>query len=432
MLPIERYGYLEETYFSWSFTPLYGGTKRILGFYNAPFETTYQTVSSRRMQTLRNLGEILSQARSIKHFWSCVLKGLEDNHNDIPFALLYSITDAEDADAASHSSDSTISLKSCILEGAIGIPDGHPASPARLDLKRSKEGFIPAFREAMRTREPSMLQTRDGTLPESLLEGIQWRGFGEPCKEAIIIPVRPTNGEMIFAFLLIGINPRKAYDADYRDFSTMLNRQLATSLASFLLFEDEVRQSRNVAEAATLQREQLSQQLALQTNRLRRMTELSPLGMSLFNPNGVLLEANDRYYEMTGQPRDADLPFAWLDFIAEGSKPVAMRLWDRVKTEMKPVQEELQISNPSIKPQDLHGEPIDYWVLASAMPEVGMNGQLLSIMGSLADISHMKWAQGLQERRLREAQAARKAANSFAGKLYLCAFQLFPVCILTG
>lgn len=27
-LPLERYGYLEETFFSWSFTPVYGGTKR--------------------------------------------------------------------------------------------------------------------------------------------------------------------------------------------------------------------------------------------------------------------------------------------------------------------------------------------------------------------------------------------------------------------
>lgn len=34
MLPIERSGYVEETFFSWSFTPLYGGTGRILGFYN--------------------------------------------------------------------------------------------------------------------------------------------------------------------------------------------------------------------------------------------------------------------------------------------------------------------------------------------------------------------------------------------------------------
>jgi hypothetical protein len=183
-------------------------------------------------------------------------------------------------------------MKTCVLEGSIGIPDGHPATPPKLDLKRSKEGFVPAFRDAMRTREPTMILTRNGTLPEELLEGIEWRGSGDPCREAIIVPVRPTNGENIFAFLLIGVNPRRAYDDEYKVFLNMLNRQLATSLASFLLFEEEVRRNRDAAEVATLQREKLTKQLELQANRMRRMTELSPLGMYLFDPDGALLEAN--------------------------------------------------------------------------------------------------------------------------------------------
>lgn len=228
----------------------------------------------------------------MKHFWACVLKGLEDNHYDIPFAILYSIVDSDDADATSQASESTISLKSCLLEGSIGIPDGHPATPPKLDLKRSKEGFVPAFREAMRTREPTMLLTRNGTFPAGLLEDIKWRGSGDPCRDAIIVPVRPTNGENIFAFLLIGVNPRRAFDDDYKVFMNMLNRQLATSLASFLLFDEEVRRNRNAAEAAALQREQLSQELALQASRMKRMTELSPLGMYLYCPDGSLLEAN--------------------------------------------------------------------------------------------------------------------------------------------
>jgi PAS domain S-box-containing protein len=146
------------------------------------------------------------------------------------------------------------------------------------------------------------------------------------------------------------------------------------------------------------------------------MAELSPLGMSLFSPEGVLLEANDRYYEMTGHPRDDQGGYHWMEFIAEGSRVSAKKMWDLVKSELKPGQEEVQIINPNAKPRDLHGEPIEYWVLASVMPEVGMNGEVLAIMGSLADISHMEWAQGLQERRLKEAQAARQAANSFSGK----------------
>ncbi|KAF2111100.1 aerobic respiration control sensor protein arcB [Lophiotrema nucula] len=412
-LPIERYGYLEETFFSWSWTPVYGGTKRILGFYNAPFETTYQTISTRRLQTLRQLGERLAEARSIKHFWTCVLDGLQDNHSDVPFALLYSIADSDDADTASHSSDSTISLKSCLLEGSIGIPSGHPASPPKLDLKRSKDGFVPAFREAMRTREPTLLHTRNGTLPEALLQGIQWRGYGDPCKEVIIIPVRPTNGENIFAFLLIGVNPRRAWDEDYKQFATMLNRQLATSLASFLLFEDEVKQSRNVAEKAVMQRDELNQQLQVQTNRMRRMTELSPLGMYLFNPDGVLLEANERYYEMTGHGRDDEREFAFLECLDDKSREKAERMWSEMVTDFKPRSEELQLKHAKVIPRDITGEPIEYWVLASSQPEMTQDGKLRSIMGSIADISHMKWAQGLQDRRLREAEETKRQQNEF-------------------
>ncbi|CAI6252117.1 unnamed protein product [Periconia digitata] len=413
-LPIERYGYLEETFFSWSFVPVYGGTDRILGFWNAPFETTYQMINSRRLQTLRHLGEKLAETRSVKHFWTCVLEGLEENHYDIPFALLYSIADSDDADTASHSSDSTISLKSCFLEGSIGIPDGHPAKPRKLDLKRSTEGFVPAFREAMRTREPTILHTRNGSLPEDLIDGIRFRGHGDPCKEAIIIPVRPTNGENIFAFLLIGINPRRAYDEDYKIFAHMLNRQLATSLASFLLFEEEVRRNKIAAEAATLEREALSQQLELQASRMRRMTELSPLGMYLFSPEGVLLEANERFYEMTGHPRDNDNPAEFLEYIVDHeSQEKAQSMWQNVQIDSKMRQEELQLRNPNYIPRDLTGEPIEYWVLASSQPEFSSDGKIRSIMGSITDISQLKWAQGLQNRRLQEAEETKRQQNEF-------------------
>jgi hypothetical protein len=209
---VYRFGFLEETFFTWTLTPIYGEANRILGFYNAAFQTTDSTLANRRLQTLRQLSERLPAARQLKHFWSCVLNGLEDNYYDIPFALLYSIVDFDDTDTASLSSESGVTSKSCVLEGSLGVPDGHPAKPFKLDLKRGTQGFVPAFREAMRTREPTMLHTRNGTLPEHLIEGIEWRGDGVPCKEAIIVPVRPTNGENIFAFLLIGVNPRRAYD----------------------------------------------------------------------------------------------------------------------------------------------------------------------------------------------------------------------------
>ena len=129
----------------------------------------------------------------------------------------------------------------------------------------------------------------------------------------------PRTESLCLRFSSLGVNPMRAYDDEYKAFTTMLNRQLATSLASVMLFEDELRRSRNAAEAAAAQQEQLTQQLAIQTSRLRRMAELSPLGMFYIDPNGVRLEANDRWYEMTGHSRNHMHEFAWLDDIVESS-----------------------------------------------------------------------------------------------------------------
>ncbi|RYP67705.1 hypothetical protein DL771_007112 [Monosporascus sp. 5C6A] len=415
-LPIERRGFLEETFYSWSWTPLYGGTNRILGFYNAPFETTQSVLRQRRMRTIHRIGENLSRAQTKKHFWKLLLEGLEHNHFDVPFALLYSVGDNEDADRSSTSSESTstISARTCFLEGSIAVPDGHIAAPTRIDLRRSPEGFIPAFREAMRTREPTVLHTRNGLLPEELLEGIAFRGFGEPCREAIIFPVRPTNSESVLAFLLIGVNPRRPYDDGYKAFTAVLNRQLATSLASYMLYEDEVRRSHNVAETAALEQQQLSQQLALQTSRLKRMTELSPLGMFLLSPEGILREGNDRYFEVTGHPRGESFSaMSWMEQVEDSSKKTMEAAWHQLIVDNIPWTGEVQLKRLTVQPTGLDGEAIDYWVLISAQPEFAEDGSVRAIMGSITDISHLKWAQGLQNRRLQEAEETRRQQNEF-------------------
>lgn len=255
-LTIYRHGRLEETYYSWTYTPIYSSsTGDLLGFYNAPFQTTSMVLNQRRMEIVTALGEGTGAAKTIKQFWKFVLSCLErQNPRDVPFALLYSVGEEDDGEYSSAASETSISLKSCFLEGSLGIPKGHAAIPQQLDLRRSLEGFVPSFREAMRTREPTLLHVKSGTLPEVLLEGIEWRGFGEPCNEAIIFPVRPTTADNVLAFLVLGVNPRRPYDQDYKAFTTMFNRQLATSLASTILFEEEARQMRDAFEAAHLEK----------------------------------------------------------------------------------------------------------------------------------------------------------------------------------
>lgn len=143
------------------------------------------------------------------------------------------------------------------------------------------------------------------------------------------------------------------------------------------------------------------------------MTELSPLGMFLISPEGVLREANDRFFEMTGLPRTSQHELSWMDFIMEGSIKTMEDGWHRLVNEHQAWYGELKMKTRGPGPLNLHGETVDYWVTFIAQPEIAPDGALRSIMGSITDISETKWAQGLQEHQLREAEETRRQQNEF-------------------
>lgn len=229
----------------------------MLGLYNSPFETTRQTRGARAMKTLLKLSQETALAKSVAQFWPKILIALSDNEWDFPFAILYSVSEEEEDGSVSQCSDNSQSFKTCALEGTLGIPAGHPSVPQRLDLKRSHGGFVPSLRDSLQTREPTLLSIKDGTLPESLMENFELRGFGEPCREALVCPIRPTTGDNVMGFLTVGVNPRRPFDEDYQSFIRLMDRQLGSSIASVTLLEAEVRRGFTAAEAAALERSRL-------------------------------------------------------------------------------------------------------------------------------------------------------------------------------
>lgn len=89
--------------------------------------------------------------------------------------------------------------------------------------------------------------------------------------------------------------------------------------------------------------EYLSLQLTLR-QRLQRMAEISPVGMVSFSPEGVILEANERYYEISGLPRDASSEMSWLEAISDGSRHIAEQGWERLTVDRLPWSAELVTS----------------------------------------------------------------------------------------
>lgn len=158
--------------------------------------------------------------------------------------LLYSLHGENEfpEDSSVHSSNATgVSHQwTCTLEGALGVPADHPAALASTDLS-SDEGYAPIFRDIHRNNKPQLLDVTKGQLDPKLLDGLNVRGFNDPVQSIVVCPILPTTEESTLGYLVLGVNPRRPFDEDYTLFVQLLCRQLATSLASVVLFEEEIK-----------------------------------------------------------------------------------------------------------------------------------------------------------------------------------------------
>ncbi|KAG8624677.1 hypothetical protein KVT40_007744 [Elsinoe batatas] len=411
-----RNDYLEETYFSWSIIPLVGSDGSVQGLYNPAFEKTRRKIAERRMLTLREIGERTAAARDVRGFWQQVLGALELNEYDTPLVLLYSVSDDSDSDSSSMHSASMTANMTCRLEGSLGIAQGHSSAPQNIDLRSGTEGFGTVFRESVKTDKPILLHAGSHELPASLLQNLDARGFGDPVKSVVICPIHPTTGESVLGFLVLGVNPRRPYDEDYSLFIQLLSRQLATSLASVVLFEEEIRRGQKAAKLAALDRMELSEQLAARTQeaidsetKFTRMAEFAPVGMFIANSEGSITYCNDTWYKISSISKDAPVQ-KWMDAVNDDDRQMVMNHWRELVVEKRPITAAFRFKAAWTNPD---GTPGERWVLFSAYPEKNPNGNLKSVFGSFTDISQQKWAEGFQKRKMEEAVELKRQQENF-------------------
>src|ERR1700678_3638223 len=114
MLILARSGYPEETYHTFSYSPLRDEDGRVVGMLCVVSEDTERVIGERRMATLRDLGSDPSVVRNEQETLDFAGRQLDRNLQDLPFTLTYLFGD----DGAS-----------ARLAGSTGIA-GHPAAPA--------------------------------------------------------------------------------------------------------------------------------------------------------------------------------------------------------------------------------------------------------------------------------------------------------------
>src|SRR5690606_15716614 len=93
LLPMERRGYLEETYFNYNLSPITAEDGRIEGVFNAGMETTSRVIAARHQRVLIDLIAATASATTVGEAFTGAVEALAGHREVTPFALLYRVED---------------------------------------------------------------------------------------------------------------------------------------------------------------------------------------------------------------------------------------------------------------------------------------------------------------------------------------------------
>jgi PAS domain S-box-containing protein len=204
LLFLERSGYPEESYHTFSYSPLRDDDGALVGMLCVVSEDTDRVIAERRMGTLRDLGSDPSVIRTERETLAFAAQQLEGNRRDLPFTLTYLYDD----DGRPH------------LRSSSGIAADHPLVATFLD-------------------EPAATESRLVTLDQPDLPTGDWP---DPPRQALVVPL-PSAG-----FLVAGLNRYRPADEAYRGFVELTAGHVAAGVASARSYQAQERRAEELAE----------------------------------------------------------------------------------------------------------------------------------------------------------------------------------------
>ena len=201
---INRHGYEEETFFSFSYSPLRDARGAVVGVWAPVTETTPSVISRRRLHALRELA-VQPDIRNSQSVIDVFMQVLAGHALDIPFAVCYRMDDTR---------------QTATRVGLTGVPADSAFAPATLD----QAGCWPEALQLSAAIAVNGLAARFG---EQACQ--PWQQTPQ-C--AVVLPVRLAGWQ---GALVCGVSPRLMLDADYRTWFDLIASQLGNALSHALM-----------------------------------------------------------------------------------------------------------------------------------------------------------------------------------------------------
>lgn len=225
LLIMERNGYPEETYYTFSYTPIPGDEGGTAGMICANTDDTDRIISERQLKTLTQLGKSLTDSRSAEETIRKTIHTLKQNPFDFPFALFR-----------------TLSGNKAILAQSTHTGAEFGAVPNVVDLD-SDHQLAEVINRAIATRK---FQVFDNLIKNvGVLPSGAWKVSPD---KTIVLPIVQAGVKELYGVLVVGLNPYRLLDEKYASFFTLVADQVATSFSDVYALEQERKRAEALAE----------------------------------------------------------------------------------------------------------------------------------------------------------------------------------------
>jgi signal transduction histidine kinase len=214
LLFLERSGYPEETYHTFSYSPLPGDAPvEIGGLLCVVIEETERVIGERRIALLGGCASALSQTKTVEEVFAALEVCLTDEPRDFPFSLTYLVDDDG---------------KSIRRVSKTGFTDEHPAAFLRAGID---DATAWPFAAVFSSRRPIVVD---------LDPSIDWPTgpWKLPPARALLLPMARSGEERLAGVFVAGLNPHRPLDESAHNFARLFAGQIERSLSNAWAYEE--------------------------------------------------------------------------------------------------------------------------------------------------------------------------------------------------